>query len=377
MPPAVWAVRAKEPEAAVVRIHYMRKTLAALLFALSAAPAFAAIQDDAGAAFERDAAAIPAALRRNPLDLPTIPVSHQEISEEMDSPSREVWFSWAPTAEHPHPDARGVFHVFDSPETRSEPLVLLLPMTGDPNHGVIRGFCRYMYRNGFRCAYMERILPDAEDLPATLDGLFTLPGLPPYSAETARHGLDALEEMGILRPGEKVGVGGISMGAIDAALLAATDKRVGAVVMLLGGGDVPKILANIHGPGVREFAQKREEQMKKNHWDLDEFKRQMAEKTWTGDPLVYFTDPELRLNKELRADHFLMINVKGDQAIPNECTSELVDALSRLDGTRPDNRMLHLPYLPKGYRHIGVILRLHYARSRMLQHFERFLADNH
>jgi len=146
--------------------------------------------------------------------------------------------------------------------------------------------------------------------------------------------------------------------------------------MLLGGGDVPKILANIHGPGVREFADKREEQMKKNGWDIEEFKRKMAEKTWVGDPLVYFTDPALRLNKDLKADRFLMINVKGDQAIPNECTNELADALSRLDGTKPETKLLHLPFLPKGYRHIGVILRLHYARAKMLQHFERTLADN-
>lgn len=254
------------------------------------------------------------------------------------------------------------------------PLILVLPMTGDPDHKFSRGFCRHFASEGFRCAYLERRLPLDKDLPATLGELFSLPGLPPTSALNARRALDVLEQRGYLRRGDKVGIAGVSLGAIDAALVAATDERIGAAALLLGGADLPRILSQINGAGVKSFARKRKEHMEREHLTLAEFEREMERTTKWGDPLTYFADGcPLSRPDRLAGDRFLMINIKGDPAIPNACSEKLRQAIAR-GGAGPEYELRRVP-VPGWFKHVGAILILGHAKRKMTEHFRRFLGD--
>lgn len=279
----------------------------------------------------------------------------------------DIPFTWLPPEDFPHPDPQGVFHLY-LPAKKSGPFILMFPITGEPGFVFSKGICKYLAENGMRCAYMERVLPKKKDLPKTADGLFSMPGLPPYSVETARRGLDGLEQAGLILPGEKIGAAGLSLGAIDAGLLAITDERVGAASLMMGGADLPKILSEIRGAATFPFPQIRENQMKAMGWSKERFRREMAKKTHVGDPLSYLK----RRKSSLPGNRFQMINIKGDAAIPNEASDELFKALSEIDGSVPDHEMLRV-WLPSGAKHVGGILHLPYAKERMLDHFKKHL----
>lgn len=332
------------------------RLLAACLLALSS------LGKSASAALPR---ADPMAYRDSRISVATLP-------DLRDDAAREVLFSWVPVPGQNQPAPDGVLHLY-AKAGPGAPLILVLPMTGDPGFVLSRSFCRFFSRHGLRCAYLERLLPDDKDLPKTLDGLFALPGLPPHSSMTARRALDALQALGEIRPGQKVGLAGVSLGAIDAAVVAATDPRVGALALLLGGGDVPYILSRIHGLSVEVFAQERRDQMRLNRWTLADFTRVMAERTWASDPLTYWDDPAWRTNKELNGSDVLMMNVSGDPAIPNHASDELYHAIAAATGTKPAYEVLHVDYLPGSWRHLGALLRLFYARQRMLALFRDVL----
>lgn len=255
------------------------------------------------------------------------------------------------------------------------PLILVLPMTGDPEHWVSRQFCELFTRDGFRCAYLERKIPKGSALPQDVAGLFQLPGLPPGSALRARRSLDVLAEAGRLRPGERVGVAGVSLGAIDAALLAAWDPRVGAAALLLGGGDLPEILSRIDGAGVRSFVRIRERVMRAGNLTPEGFRDMVAKTTRAADPLTYYRDSTLKpAVNALAPERFLMINVAGDTAIPNEASDGLFSALAQ-NGSHPDYEKIHLWPIPVKARHVGGILAMPYAQRRMSDHFRRFLTS--
>lgn len=282
---------------------------------------------------------------------------------------RTLRFRWEPK-EPLHPDPQGVLrlHLPKKESGPDSPFILFLPMTKDPFHILSRIFCRHLSRNGFRCAYLERPMPWLWTLPdSSAEGLFSLPTFPPYFAETARRALDGLEQAGILAPGAKVGIAGVSLGAIDSALVAATDERIEAAALLLGGAGLPEILSKIRGFGVEIFARTRENERKAEGWDLDEFKRQMAGRTRIADPLAY-----LEHGSRLSGERFLMINVEGDTAIPNENSEALRQALFSKE-SKPDFEMLHLNFLSEGLRHVGALFFTRHAQKQMKKHFEKFL----
>lgn len=294
---------------------------------------------------------------------------HRILLGIFDAPSREVRFSWEPSRDHPHPRPQGVLHLYDALRPRTDPLILMLPMTGDPDNIVSKFFCSYFYRHGFRCAFLERKLPSEGNLPQELGKLIGLPGLPPYSTVTARQGLKALEGLGVLASGERIGVAGLSMGGIDAPLLDVAEERVAAVALLLSGADIPKILSRIHGNSVEAFERKRTEQMKARGWTLEEFEARMAEMTWIGDPLTYLES----LPKSGSDTLYLMINAEGDPAIQKASSDVLRRAIEHATGIGPEARMLPMGPVPERARHVAALAWLPYAAPKMLKHFQDVL----
>jgi cephalosporin-C deacetylase-like acetyl esterase len=110
---------------------------------------------------------------------------------------------------------------------------------------------------------------------------------------------------------EQIGILGVSLGGITAALAAEAEPRINNVCLLLAGGDFPRIAAES-----REFAKQREA-FKRSGKDGDEFNRIIRQ----IDPLRY---AELLKNRRM-----LMLNAKDDEVIPPACTHALWEAAGK------------------------------------------------
>jgi pimeloyl-ACP methyl ester carboxylesterase len=251
----------------------------------------------------------------------------------------------------------------------SAPFILMLPMSLDVDYRVSRWLCNGLIKQGFRCAYLERSTyqaPHVEDMAGAM-------GFPPESALSARQALDVLQEMGYLEDDAKVGVAGVSLGAIDAALVAATDPRVGAVAMLLGGGNLPKMLVSMKGIMTEIYTAPRDRQLKEQGLTCDALEARMRTKLRGADPLTYFENPAYPVNRDLTPERFLMINIEGDPTVVNDCSNDLARALTR-NGRQPDYEWLVAPLIPGPLKHVGSFTMILHAQKRMAQHFKRHLS---
>lgn len=110
---------------------------------------------------------------------------------------------------------------------------------------------------------------------------------------------------------DQIGILGVSLGGITAALAAEAEPRISNVCLLLAGGDFPKIAAES-----REFAKQREA-FKRSGKDGDEFNR-----------IISRIDP-LRYADLLKNRRILMLNAKEDEVIPPACTTALWEAVGK------------------------------------------------
>lgn len=111
---------------------------------------------------------------------------------------------------------------------------------------------------------------------------------------------------------ERVGVVGISLGALLGSLAAGVDGRFSRCVFVIGGGDLPGIVFH----GAKETAD-----LKKAAQDQGLTLEQLR-KDWKG------TDP-CTFASRLREEDVLMINAANDEVIPRAATLKLRDAIGK------------------------------------------------
>jgi dienelactone hydrolase len=107
----------------------------------------------------------------------------------------------------------------------------------------------------------------------------------------------------------RVGLVGISLGAVIGSLTAGVDDRFGRSVFLIGGGDLPAII--LHGS--KETADQ---------------KRKLEEAGLTADKLreLWKEIEPCTFASRLRPEEILMINAEADEVIPKEATLKLAAA---------------------------------------------------
>jgi stage II sporulation protein D len=110
----------------------------------------------------------------------------------------------------------------------------------------------------------------------------------------------------------RVGLVGISLGAILGSLAAGVDDRFSRGVFILGGGDIPAILFH----GSREVA-KSKRTLEEEGWTLEK----LRERWKSVEPCTFAS--------RLRPDDVLMINAEEDEVVPRACTEKLHDAIGR------------------------------------------------
>lgn len=164
-----------------------------------------------------------------------------------------------------------------------------------------------------------------------------------------RRGLDWLETQPEVDK-DKIGVEGVSLGAVISYLLAEADSRIKAGAFLLGGGDLAAILSTTNEP---EIVNHRERIMKKNNWTLEQFREVCASYTDEIDPLAYahLVDPS----------KMLMMNGYFDKVVLMNTAEKLWEAMGK-----PDFEKMFCG-------HYTAALYLPYAKSRAVQHFKEKL----
>lgn len=110
----------------------------------------------------------------------------------------------------------------------------------------------------------------------------------------------------------RVGLVGISLGAILGSLAAGVDDRFSRCVFILGGGDVPAILFH----GSREAA-KAKRTLEEEGWTVEK----LRERWKSVEPCTFAS--------RLRPEDVLMINAEEDEVVPRACTEKLHEAIGR------------------------------------------------
>lgn len=188
-----------------------------------------------------------------------------------------------------------------------KPVILILPVLGGSN-SVEESFAKYFAHHGFSAALVHRQDNYKADNLEFLD-----PNLRQmvFDHKQALDWIETREELDASR----IGVFGISMGGIKAALLTALDDRIGASVLAMAGGDIPYILANSNERGIAKI---RERYMRERRLTRKELQKKLSRRI-TTDPMRYA--------ENIDADKVLMILAMFDGTVPIEKGKELQEKI--------------------------------------------------
>jgi cephalosporin-C deacetylase-like acetyl esterase len=134
---------------------------------------------------------------------------------------------------------------------------------------------------------------------------------------------------------EQVGAVGVSLGAVVTALARGLDTRLGRTVLVIGGGDLPRLISE--SPEIQRFAE---------GIDLDP--EQLQSVLTPVDPLTFAS--------RVRTEDVLMLAARRDEVIPRACTDQLWEALGR-----PTIRWFNCG-------HYGVVLHMPTLMNAVLDH---------
>lgn len=179
------------------------------------------------------------------------------------------------------------------------PLVILFPALGGRT-GALSYFTTHLNRKGFACLRLER----KERILIASQGLEHIREAIHREVVQASRLIDWAGTRQEVDP-TRVAVLGVSMGALTASLVAATEERIGSAVLILGGGDLPRILLDSEKGTIRSF---RTTLMRQNGWSRRELLTRARKTLREVDPLHYANglDPE----------RTMMVEAVFDQVIP-------------------------------------------------------------
>jgi dienelactone hydrolase len=212
------------------------------------------------------------------------------------------------------------FEYYDVEGHERTPVVMLLPVLNG-QLTIPRFFARYFANQGWAAIVVTR---GRDPLEALTTPLATVQG----NLEDYRRVLDWIGQEPELDAG-RIGVFGVSLGAMDAVMLTALDRRVNSLVIAMAGGDLSYLLANTHHRRVARAIDGMAE-------DLGTSREALGAKLDAAIKL----DP-LAVAPYVDAERVFMILTRTDAIIPFEAQQELYEtmgspeALYLVTGHRP------------------------------------------
>jgi dienelactone hydrolase len=230
------------------------------------------------------------------------------------------------------------FEYYNVDGSERTPVVVLLPIFNGQLI-VTRYFARYFAHQGWAAVVVDRERDLLEEIDRPEQAIRA--NLVDYQRV-----LDWVEQQPDLDSG-RVGLFGISFGAMDAVMLAALDRRVDALVAAMAGGDLAYLLMNTN---YRRVARTVDEWLETSGLTREELRRSIDERI--------VTDP-LALAPYVDAERVLMIMTRSDAIVPFEAQQALRASLGA-----PETL-----YLPTGHR--TSIVFFPRLRSRAYEFFAR------
>ena len=211
------------------------------------------------------------------------------------------------------------FEYFEPESGGREPVIVLLPIfNGQIN--VTRYFARYFVNQGWPAIVVDRDRDLLDDIDRLNDAIRA-------NIADYRRVLDWVTEQPQL-DADRIGLFGISFGAMDGVMLMALDHRIKTLVAAMAGGDLPTVFLNTNYRPVSRTV----DNMLEDTGMTREALAARFEQRLTTDPL--------RLAPYVDAEHVLMILTRTDFIVPFPAQ----EALRRRMGS-PEAL-----YLPTGHR---------------------------
>jgi hypothetical protein len=222
------------------------------------------------------------------------------------------------------------------------PAIILLPISGG-GYEVENHFARYFAKRGLAVALVHRrAVKDKTPTVSALEEWFKLNTLAHKRVLDWMQTRDELDST-------RIGVFGISIGGIQAALLTPIDSRVKAAVFGLAAGDLPFVVSH---STEKKIAMQRGQYVRENQMTLEQFQRQLQQAiTYDPNLLAPYVDPQ----------NVLMVLAVCDTVVPFRKGWELRTKLGK-----PETVLL-----PTG--HYTALLCLPYVKYRCLHFFRRKL----
>ena len=142
-----------------------------------------------------------------------------------------------------------IIDYYDIKGDKKTPVILVLPILGG-NNKIANFFSSYFADHGLACLIVHRDEKQKDEV-----NLYNLEAFLRQMDADHKAAIDWISTQKDLDPGN-IGVFGVSMGGIKAALLTALDPRIKASVIALAGGDIPYILLYTKEKGIRKRVSK-------------------------------------------------------------------------------------------------------------------------
>jgi dienelactone hydrolase len=224
------------------------------------------------------------------------------------------------------------------------PGVVILPITRGDYY--TQNFAIYLAERGYACLRFESTRNFTDDSYKTLESAERL--LQHYVIDV-RRGIDWLSAQKEV-DSHRLGIMGISLGAIVASVVMEVDSRIQAGVFLLGGANLAGIIDSSEENSLIKF---RRRVMEHDGLDTQQFRDAAARMLKPVDPMSYA--------HRLDPRRVLMINGYFDQVIHREYAKAFWEASSRPE----------LVFIPTGHYSAGLLVT--YARAKTIAHFQKIL----
>jgi len=211
------------------------------------------------------------------------------------------------------------------------PAIVILPIMGGKTYPVEELFASSFVKHGYAC-----IIPHRPNIKDEIKNLEDIDPLLRQSSYDVSRAIDWLETQPNI-DSERIGLFGISLGAIRGTLVMAMDKRIRAGVLGLGGGDLPYILTH---SSEKRLAAARDKILARNNIDAKEAEARLRESI-QYDPLA--------LAPSVDPERVLMVIASGDKVIPPKKSWELRRKLGNPETIElwsgHYTSVIHIPYL--------------------------------
>lgn len=211
------------------------------------------------------------------------------------------------------------------------PGIVILPIMGGGTYPLEEIFATSFARAGYVC-----IIPHRPNIKDEIRDLEDIDPLLRQSVHDVSRGIDWLQAQPNIDPG-RIGLFGISLGAIRGTLVMAMDPRIRAGVLGLGGGDLPYILTH---SGEKRLVAARDKILSRNGLDLKEGEARLR------DAITY--DP-LALAPSVDPARVMMVIAAFDKVVPPKTSWELRRKLGNPETIElwsgHYTSVIHIPYL--------------------------------